>query len=111
MRTVSVLLNENRRTLRNGQRRRPLISQNVQADRAVGVDIGVVDLGRERHLWGLERVVCSYEQIAKTQTAAEDTEARETATIGWPDVGSWKRQGGTDVPVGKVRERKKTPPE
>ena len=46
------------RTLRNGERRAPLIPQDVQADRAVAVDVGVVDAGGEVDLRGLERVVC-----------------------------------------------------
>lgn len=45
------------RTLRDGQSRAPLVSQNVEADGSVGVDVGVVDLGGERDLGGLERVV------------------------------------------------------
>lgn len=44
-------------TLRDGQSRAPLFPQNVQADRAVGVDVRVVDLGGERNLGGLEGVV------------------------------------------------------
>lgn len=44
-------------TLGNGKCRRPLIPQNVKADAAVGVDIGVVDAGGEVDLRGLERVV------------------------------------------------------
>ena len=46
------------RTLRNGERRAPLIPQDVQADRAVAVDVGVVDAGGEVDLRGLEGVVC-----------------------------------------------------
>ena len=46
-----------RRTLRDGQSRAPLVSQNVQTDAAVGVDVGVVDAGGEVDLWGLEGVV------------------------------------------------------
>ena len=45
------------RTFRDGQCWTPLIPQNVQANRAVGVDVGVVDLRRERDLRGLEGVV------------------------------------------------------
>lgn len=36
----------------------PLVSQNVQADAAVGVDVGMVNTGGEVDLGGLERVVC-----------------------------------------------------
>jgi hypothetical protein len=44
-------------TLRNREGRRPLIPQNVEADRAVCVDVWVVDLGRKADLGRLERVV------------------------------------------------------
>lgn len=44
-------------TLRDGQGRAPLVPQNVQADAAVGVDVGVVDAGGEVDLRGLEGVV------------------------------------------------------
>jgi hypothetical protein len=46
-----------KQTFRNGQCRRPLISQNVQTDRAVGIDVWVVDLGREADLGWFEGVV------------------------------------------------------
>lgn len=46
------------RTLGNGERRAPLIPQDVQADRAVAVDVGMVDAGGEVDLRGLEGVVC-----------------------------------------------------
>lgn len=42
----------------DGESGTPLVPQNVQADAAVGVDIGVVDLGGEVDLRGLERVIC-----------------------------------------------------
>jgi hypothetical protein len=45
-------------TLGDGERGAPLIPQDVQADRAVAVDVGVVDAGGEVDLRGLERVVC-----------------------------------------------------
>ena len=45
------------RTLRDRQSRAPLVPENVQADTAIRVDIGVVDLRRERHLGRLEGVV------------------------------------------------------
>jgi hypothetical protein len=45
-------------TLGNGERRAPLIPQDVQADRAVAVDVWVIDAGGEVDLRGLERVVC-----------------------------------------------------
>lgn len=46
-----------RLTLRDGQRRRPLISQDVQADRTVGIDVWVVDLSREADLGWLEGII------------------------------------------------------
>ena len=45
------------RTLRDRQRRAPLVTQNIKADAAVCVNVRVVDLCRERDLGGLERVV------------------------------------------------------
>ena len=45
------------RTLANGERWAPLVSQNVQADASVRVDVGMVDAGSEVDLRGLERVV------------------------------------------------------
>ena len=48
---------KNAHTFGDSQRGAPLISQNIQADAAVGVDIGVVDAGREVDLWWLERIV------------------------------------------------------
>lgn len=45
------------RTLRNGQRRAPLVPQDIQANTAIGIDVRVVDFGREGHLRGLEGVV------------------------------------------------------
>ncbi len=44
-------------TFGDSQRGAPLISQNIQADAAVGVDIGVVNAGGEVDLWWLERIV------------------------------------------------------
>lgn len=44
-------------TFRDGQSRAPLVSQNVQADATVRVDVGVVDAGGEVDLRRLERVV------------------------------------------------------
>lgn len=48
---------EFRRTFRDGESRAPLIPQDVQADAAVGVDVGVVDAGGEVDLGWLEGVV------------------------------------------------------
>lgn len=44
-------------TFANGQRRAPLIPQDVQANAAVAVDVGVVDAGGEVDLRWLEWVV------------------------------------------------------
>lgn len=44
-------------TLTDGKRRAPLVSQNVQTDASVRVDVGVVDAGGEVDLRGLEGVV------------------------------------------------------
>lgn len=46
-----------RLTLRNCKSRAPLVSQDIQTDAAVRVDIGVVDTRGEVELWGLEGVV------------------------------------------------------
>jgi hypothetical protein len=44
-------------TFRDGESRAPLVSQNVQTDAAVGVDIGVVDASGEVDLGRLEGVI------------------------------------------------------
>lgn len=44
-------------TFRDGQRWRPLIPQNVQANRAVRVDVRMVDLRGKADLRRLERVI------------------------------------------------------
>lgn len=44
-------------TLRDRQGRTPLVTQDVQANAAICVDVGVVDPGGELDLWRLERVV------------------------------------------------------
>jgi len=48
---------DGQQNLADGESRRPLGSENVQADAAVRVDVRVVDLGSEAHLGRLERVV------------------------------------------------------
>jgi hypothetical protein len=48
---------QRRNTFRDGQSRAPLVSENVQADASVGVDVGVVDTCGEVHLGRLEGVV------------------------------------------------------
>jgi len=49
---------KNMHTLGDGERRAPLISQDVQADGSVAVNVGVVDAGGEVDLRRLEGVVC-----------------------------------------------------
>ena len=44
-------------TLRDRQGGRPLVSQDVQANRAVGIDVWVINLGREADLGGLEWII------------------------------------------------------
>jgi len=44
--------------LGDGQGRAPLISQNVQADATIRVDVWVIDPRGEVDLWWLEWVVC-----------------------------------------------------
>lgn len=44
-------------TFRDGQSRAPLITQDVETDGSVGVDVWVVDAGGEVDLWRLEWVV------------------------------------------------------
>ena len=51
-------LGGHKRTFRDCQSRAPLISQYVQADTAVAVDVRVVDAGGEVDFRWLERVVC-----------------------------------------------------
>jgi hypothetical protein len=45
------------RTFRDSQSRGPLISQNVQTNGSIGVDVGMVDLGREANLGRFEGIV------------------------------------------------------
>ena len=46
-----------KRTFRNGQCWRPLVSKDVEANGAVGIDVGVVDLGRKADFGWFERIV------------------------------------------------------
>jgi hypothetical protein len=57
-----------------------LVSQNIETDGAVGVDVRVVDLGREGDLGGFEGVVW---------------EGQDAVVV---------RSLVTNIPVGKVRE-------
>jgi len=45
-------------TFGNGQRRAPLVTQDVQANATVRVDVRVVDAGCEVNLGRLEGIVC-----------------------------------------------------
>jgi hypothetical protein len=44
-------------TFRDGESRAPLVSQDVQTDAAVGIDVGVVDASGEVDLGRLEGVI------------------------------------------------------
>ena len=57
------------RTFGDGQSGAPLVSQDVQADAAVGVDVGVVDARGEVDLRRLERVVCGEVDCEEEDTA------------------------------------------
>lgn len=52
-----MLLRTDGHAFRDCQSRRPLIPQDVQANRPVAVDVRVVDLGREADLRRLKRVI------------------------------------------------------
>ena len=60
---------ETRQTLRDRQRWRPLIPQDVKADGAVRVDVRVVDLRCEADLGRLEGVVCREHDGEEENTA------------------------------------------
>jgi hypothetical protein len=63
-------------TFRYCQSWAPLVSQNVQTDTAVGVDIRVVDSGSEVDLRWLEGVVCG-----KVDGQEEDTALERAVTL------------------------------
>jgi hypothetical protein len=44
-------------TFTNRQSRTPLVSQDIQTDASIGINVGVVDSCDEVDLWWLERVV------------------------------------------------------
>jgi len=46
------------RTFRYRQRRTPLVSEDVETDTAIAVDVWVIDASGEVDLWWLEWVVC-----------------------------------------------------
>lgn len=70
-------------TFTDSKCRAPLISQNVQTDAAVAVDIGVVDAGGEVDLWRLERVV-GREMDGKEEDAAGVGRVAGTHDCGLP---------------------------
>lgn len=72
-------------TFRDGERRRPLVSEDVETDAAVGVDVGVIDAGGEVNLWGLERVV-------GRESNAQEEHAGRVRTIGL-----WRHSGSATV--------------
>ena len=57
------------RTFRDGKGRAPLVSQNIQANAAVGVDIWVVNASGEVDLGGFERIVGGKVNGKKEDTA------------------------------------------
>ena len=57
---------ENRSDLQSG---RPLVLQDVQADSAELIDVGVVDLGSEEDLWWHHWVLLWQEELAVEETA------------------------------------------
>lgn len=63
-------------TFGNGQRRAPLVTQDVQADATVRVDVRVVDAGCEVDLGRLEGVVCG-----KVDGEEEDTAGVRRVTL------------------------------
>jgi hypothetical protein len=53
-----ICMNFKRHTFGYGECRRPLIPQDVQTNRAIAVDVGMVDLGREADLGRFEGIIC-----------------------------------------------------
>jgi hypothetical protein len=81
-------------TLADGQSWTPLIPQDIQTDRTVRVDIGVIDSGGKVDLGRLEGVVCTtiHTVISAFRTA------------------SFSDKQGSNSPVGKCKFKKNTPP-
>jgi hypothetical protein len=50
-----------------------LILENVETNAALGVDIGMIDLGRELDVRGLERVVCGNHNVQMEDAACVRT--------------------------------------
>lgn len=70
-----------KRTLRDGQSRRPLVPEDIQANGSIRVDVGVVDLGGESNLGGLEGVVC---RKGATSARAKRMRRRSSSRSGGP---------------------------
>lgn len=60
---------ESRPTFGECESRTPLVSQNIQTDATVGVDVGVVDASGEVDLGGLEWVVGREVNLEEEDTA------------------------------------------
>eukprot|EP00199_Chlamydomonas_sp_CCMP681_P005411 CAMPEP_0119108450 /NCGR_PEP_ID=MMETSP1180-20130426/14446_1 /TAXON_ID=3052 ORGANISM="Chlamydomonas cf sp, Strain CCMP681" /NCGR_SAMPLE_ID=MMETSP1180 /ASSEMBLY_ACC=CAM_ASM_000741 /LENGTH=251 /DNA_ID=CAMNT_0007094061 /DNA_START=898 /DNA_END=1650 /DNA_ORIENTATION=- len=56
--------------LGHGERRAPLVFEDVQADGPAAVDVAVVDARAKGHLWWLERVVCRKGDVQEKDTAS-----------------------------------------
>jgi len=67
-------------TFRYRQGRTPLVSQDVQTDASVAVDVGVVDAGGEVDLWWLEGVVCG-------EVDGEEEDAARVWRVAWSHDG------------------------
>ena len=59
--------------LRDGEGGGPLGAEDVQADGAVAVDVGMVDTGGERELGRLEGVVCGEVDVQEENTSCNKT--------------------------------------
>jgi hypothetical protein len=68
---VQDMIESGGRTFRYCQSGAPLVAQNVQADAAIGVDVGVVDAGGEVDLGRLEGIVCREVDGQEEDTALE----------------------------------------
>lgn len=54
---LDILKKSVQHTFRDGQSRAPLVTQNIETDRSVGVDVWVINAGGEVDLWWFEWVV------------------------------------------------------
>jgi len=57
--------------LRNGERRRPLAFENIEADDAARIDIRMIDLRRKRDLRGLKRIIVREVDVDAKEAAGE----------------------------------------